>query len=128
MRRRTKIATMVVLLVTAVAGCATRHSLGRTRPDLAALLSVDDGLFGFAETYTKGAVGPFRVGDTREATIDRVENIRLFPDDQAQLQEMRQNWRLAIPAKSGGYAIYTLRFENERVVSVRAYYSVFAGL
>ena len=128
MRRRTKLIVLSVLVTAIVAGCATRHSLGRTRPDLAALLSFDDGLFGFAETYTTGTAGPFSVGDTRAETVGRLGNVRLLEDDQAELQEKSPSWRLAIPAKSGGYAIYTLTFENERVASVRAYYSVFAGL
>ena len=128
MRRGTKIATIVVLSVVTVAGCASRHSLGRSRPDLAALISVDDGLFGFAETYTTGSVGPFKIGDTRAGTIGRLERIRLFPDDRAQLQQNSPSWRLSIPARSGGHSVYTLRFANERIVSVRAYYSVFAGL
>ena len=68
------------------------------------------------------------MGDTRTATIERLQGVRLLPDDQAQLQQKSPSWRLAIPAEGGGYAIYTLRFENEQVASVRAYYSVFAGL
>jgi len=128
MKRRAKLATVIVLVVAAAAGCASRQALGRSRPDLAAWLSIDDGLFGFAETYTTGTVGPFKVGETRAATVDRLKHIRLFDDDRAKLQVQSDSWRLAVLAKSGGYAIYTLRFKNERVASVRAYYSVFAGL
>ena len=128
MKRRAKLAVVIVLIVATVVGCASRYSLGRSRPDLAALVSADDGLFGIAQTYTTGTVGPFQIGDTRSATVGRLRGIRLFPDDQAQVQANNPSWRLAIPAKSGGYAIYTVHFENKRVVSVRAYYHVFAGL
>ena len=126
--KRGAMLAVIVLVVATVAGCASRYSLGRSRPDLAALVSADDGLFGFAQTYTTGTVGPFQIGDTRSATVGRLRGIRLFPHDQAQVQTNSPSWRLSIPAKSGGYAVYTLRFENERVVSARAYYSVFSGL
>lgn len=128
MKRRAMLAVVIVLVIATVAGCASRYSVGRSRPDLAAWVSADDGLFGFAQTYTTGTVGPFQVGETRSATIDRLRGLRLFPDDQAQIQADSPSWRLSIPAKSGGYATYTLRFENERIVSARAYYSIFAGL
>ena len=116
------------VLIAAAAACAVRPTLGRTRPDLAALISFDDGLFGFAETYTAGRVGPFRVGDTRSTTVDQLRRFSLLEQDQAQLRTNSAVWRLALPAKSGGWAIYTLRFDDEQIASVKAYYSVFAGL
>ena len=127
MERPTKLLLFGVLAAV-VAGVAIRPHLGRTRPDLAALLSSDDGLFGFAETYTSGQVGPFNIGDTRSQTVARLENVRLLNQDQAQLRTNSSSWRIAVPAKSGGWAIYTLRFQDERVTSVKAYYSLFAGL
>lgn len=119
---------LVAGVVVAVAACAFRPSLGRSRPDLAALFSADEGLFGFAETYTSGHVGPFKVGDTRSVTLARLRRVHLLDQDQAQLRANSPAWRLAVPAKLGGWAIYTLRFQDERITSVKAYYSMFAGL
>lgn len=127
MKRVIKFLVVGMLIAVAVA-YAVRPTLGRTRPDLAALISFDDGLFGFAETYSAGRVGPFTVGDTRSTTVERLRRISLLEQDQAQLRTKSAVWRLALPAKSGGWAIYTLRFDDERIVSVKAYYSVFAGL
>ena len=119
---------LVSVLIAAVVAYSARPTLGRTRPDLAALISFDDGLFGFAETYTAGQVGPFDVGDTRSETVERLRSFSLLEEDQAQLRTNSAVWRLALPAKSGGWAIYTLSFDDERITSVKAYYSLFAGL
>lgn len=119
---------VVGMLIAAAVGCAARPTLGRTRPELAALISFDDGPFGFAETYTAGRVGPFNVGDTRSTTVKRLRSFSLLEEDRAQLRTKDAVWRLAVPAKNGGWAIYTLRFDDERVASVGAYYSLFAGL
>ena len=116
------------MLIAAAAACAALPTLGRTRPDLAALISFDDGLFGFAETYTAGRVGPFRVRDTRSTTVERLRSFSLHEQDEDQLQTNNAVGRLALPAKSGGWAIYTLRFKDDRIASVKAYYSIFAGL
>jgi hypothetical protein len=115
-------------LIAVVSGCVARQALGRTRPDLAALISCDDGIFAFAETYTTSDVEPFRIGDSRTETVARLRHIQLLEHDQAQLRTSDARWRLAVPAKSGGWAVYTLWFKDERVTAVKAYYSVFAGL
>jgi hypothetical protein len=115
-------------LIAVISGCVIRHTLGRTRPDLAALVSFDDGLFGFAETYTTGDVGPFKIGDSRAETLARLRHIPMLEQNEAQLRTSGDRWRLAVPAKSGGWAVYTLWFEDEQVTAVKSYYSVFAGL
>jgi hypothetical protein len=116
------------VLITAAAACAARPSLGRNRPDLAALISFDDGLFGFRKTYAAGRVGPFEIGDTRSTTAERIRSFQLGEDQQTEMQAGSPEWRLSLPTQRGGWAVYTLRFENERITSVTAYYHVFAGL
>ena len=110
------------------AGCALRPSLGRGRPDLAALVSFDDGPLTFERTYSSGKVGPFTVGDSRSVTRQRLSTFPLLDQDRAQLSGNASAWSLALPAKSGGYNIYTVIFEGDRVTSVKAFYSAFAGL
>jgi hypothetical protein len=106
------------------AGCAVRPALGRSRPDLAALLS-----FGtFERTYSSGNVGPFTIGERRNVTRQRLATFSLLEQDKAQLAGNAATWRVALPAKSGGYNVYTLNFEGKQLASVKAFYSVFAGL
>jgi hypothetical protein len=127
MRQGTKVA-IGALLVAVVAGIAFRQPMGRSRPDLAAILSFDDGPLTFARTYSSGVVGPFAIGDSREVTARRLSALPLLAQDRPQLSGKAAVWRVALPAKSGGHAIYTLRFERERVATVKAFYSMFAGL
>ena len=117
------IGTLIIL----TAGCALRQPLGRSRPDLAALLSLDHGLT-FERTYSSGRVGPFDIGIARSVTRQRLSGFPLLDQDKAQLTGNAPTWTVALPAKSGGYSIYTLKFEGERLASVNAFYSVFAGL
>lgn len=114
-------------LVLVTAGCVLREPLGRNRPDLAALLSIDHGLT-FERTYSSGEVGPFSIGDSRSVTRQRLSAFPLLDQDKAQLSGKAATWTAALPAKSGGYNIYTLHFEGEQLVSVKAFYAVFAGL
>lgn len=114
-------------LALVTAGCALRQPLGRSRPDLAAVLSIDHGLT-FERTYSSGKIGPFNIGDSRSVTRQRLSAFPLLEQDKAQLSGKATSWRAALPAKSGGYNIYTLNFENERLVSVKAFYGLFAGL
>jgi hypothetical protein len=117
-------------LLVVIAGCALRPTLGRSRPDLAALLSFDapDGPLTFERTYSSGKVGPFIIGDSRSVTRERLSTLPLDDEDKAQLGGKGSTWRVGLPAKSGGYNIYTVHFESERIASVEAFYSVFAGL
>jgi hypothetical protein len=112
-----------------VGGCASRPWIGRRRPDLAAILSFDDGIpLTFARTYTEGEVGPFTIGESRRATRERLATLPLLDQDRGQLTGEASSWSVALPAKSGGYSIYTLKFASGHVLSVRAFYSMFAGL
>ena len=112
-----------------VGGCASRPWVGRSRPDLAALLSFDDGHpLTFARTYTAGKVGPFTIGESRGAARERLSSLPLLDQDRGQFSREASSWRVSLPAKCGGYNTYTLRFAGDRVVSIRAFYSVIAGL
>lgn len=112
-----------------VGGCASRSWVGRSRPDLAALLSFDDGTpLTFARTYAAGKVGPFTIGESLSATRARLSTFSLIDQDRGQLTGEASSWRVSLPAQSGGYNIYTLKFARGELVSVRAFYSVFAGL
>lgn len=112
-----------------VGGCASRSWVGRSRPDLAALLSFDDGTpLTFARTYAAGNVGPFIIGESSSATRARLSTFSLLDQDKGQLTGEAPSWRVSLPAKSGGYNIYTLKFAGGELVSVRAFYSVFASL
>jgi hypothetical protein len=119
---------LIGTLVVVTAGCALRPTLGRSRPDLAALLSFDRGWGTFERTYSSGKVGPFNVGDSRSVARERLSTFPLVDEDKPQLSGRKSNWRVALPARSGGYNIYTVDFEGERIASVKAFYSVFAGL
>jgi hypothetical protein len=124
--RRAKWA-FIGFLVVVSAGCALRPSLGRGRPDLAALMSFDGAPLTFDRTYTSGKVGPFTIGDSRRDTMERIAGSRPSDKDM-ELHGKPAAWSVALPAQSGGYNIYTLHFEGERLSSVKAFYSVFAGL
>jgi hypothetical protein len=119
---------IIAVLVVVATGCALRPSVGRTRPDLAAAVSFDDGPLTFSRTYNSGEVGPFTVGESRSRTRRRLASFRLLEQDQAQLNGGDARWTVALPAQSGGYSIYTLTFEGERLTSVKAFYSLLAGL
>lgn len=125
--RRSKWAIICILLLVA-AGCASRPIVGRSRPDLAALLSFDDGPLTFQRTYSSGQVGPFIIGESRSIILQRLSTVALLDQDKAQLSGRAPTWTVALSAESGGYSIYTLHFERERIVSVTAFYSVFQGL
>lgn len=120
--------TIIVILVVVAGVWALRPSLGRSRPDLAALVSFDDGPLTFSWTYKEGEVGPFIIGESRSTTRQRLANLSLLEQDEAQLRGQEAKWRVALPAQSGGYSIYTLTFAGERLASVKAFYSLFAGL
>lgn len=128
MKRRGKLiwATMALGLVVAVV--LVRGPLGRTRPDLMALLSFDGGPLTFSRSYKSGNVGPFRVGDTRAETVNRLLSEHVLAEDMPQLRTAGAEWTLSLPAVSGGYVTYTITFNADRVTSVRAFYSLFSGL
>ena len=115
-------------LAVVTAGCALRPSLGRSRPDLAALMSFDGDPLTFERTYSSGKVGPFTIGDSRSVTRERLSTFPLDDQEKTQLSTKESTWRVGLPAKSGGYNIYTLHFQGDRIGSVEAFYSVFAGL
>jgi len=117
---------VLVMLITIHLG--VRSAYGRDRPDLAAWVSFDDGLWAYQHTFRDGAVGPFSVGQSRDSARNKLENIRLFDHDRQQVAEPSGDWRIALPAQSGGYVIYAIQFDANRIVSIRPYYSVFAGL
>lgn len=117
------------IALAAVGGFASRPWVGRSRPDLAALLSFDDGTpLTFARTYTAGKVGPFTIGESRRSARQSLSTFPLLDQDRGQLTVEASSWRVALPARNGGYTIYTLKFAGGHVVSVQAFYSVFAGL
>ncbi|QAY78488.1 hypothetical protein [Sphingosinicella sp. BN140058] len=116
------------LLLMAVGGCALRPPLGRSRPDLAALLSFDGHPLTFAHTYTDGQVGPFSIGETRASARKRLLALPLLDQDRPQLTGGAPVWSIALPARSGSYSVYNVTFRDERVASVEAFSSVFAGL
>lgn len=128
MRRQRKLiwATATVALI--VVGVLVRGPIGRTRPDLMAWFSFDQGPLTFSRRYGSGSVGPFKVGDTHAATIDRLSSQHVLAQEMPQLWREQRVWKLSLPAVSGGYVTYTIVFAADRVTSVRAFYSVFAGL
>ena len=91
-------------------------------------MSFDDGPLTFSRAYTSRTVGPFTIGESRSVTRQQLANLRLLEQDKPQLAGKEANWRIALPARSGGYSIYTLTFEGEQLVAVKAFYSLFAGL
>ena len=112
-------------LIVVSAGCVLRPSLGRSRPDLAALLSFDGEPLTFERTYTSGNVGPFTIGDTRLVTMQRLSTEPLRDRDM-ELHGTPASWTAVLPARSGGSCLYTLNFEGERLTKVKAFYSVWA--
>lgn len=107
---------------------AFRPALGRSRPDLAAYLSFDDGPLTFSRVYESGKVGPFAIGESRSVTRQHLNTFRSLEQDKAQLKAAGPDWRIAVPARSGGYVIYTLAFDGDRLATVKAFYSLLAGL
>lgn len=124
--RRIKCAILGFVVVVLVA-CASRSSLGRNRPDLAALMSFDRAPLTFERTYSSGDVGPFTIGESRSVTMQHLSGYVPSVRDM-ELHGKPATWKVALPATSGGYSIYTLHFEGDRLTSVKAFYSVFAGL
>lgn len=111
-----------------VAHLGARTVWGRDRADLAAWFSADDGPFAFSKQYNAGKVGPFVVGEGRSALRERLRPLPLHPTDREQLEGTNTAWRVSLPAVSGGYITYTVRFANDHVSSITPYYSAFAGL
>lgn len=126
LRNLAVLAGVTVVLVTVHLG--VRSTFGRSRPDLAAWVSFDDGLWAYQRTFSDGPVGPLTVGQSREEARSQLETLTLFDDDRQTIAEPEGDWRIALPAQSGGYVIYTVQFEADRVVSIKPYYAVFAGL
>lgn len=103
--------------------------LGRDRPDLAALVSWDEGtILTFAKTYHDGKVGPVFIGESRATLKGRLKAASLLEQDKLNLDNDESEWKFAIPAQSGGYSIYTVKFNRDQVASVRSFYSCLAGL
>lgn len=117
-----------VFAVLVVTHFGVRAIYGRDRPDLAAWVSSDDGLWSFEKEYTSGAIGPFAIGESRDYARAKLSTTKLFENDVAEIDKPSGDWRIALPAKSGGYVIHTVEFADERVSSVKVYYAVFAGL
>jgi len=128
MSKRAGIAFFAIVLVLVTAHIGVRSAFGRERADLAAWVSYDDGLWTYQRTFRDGAVGPFLVDQSRNAARNQLKTARLFDLDRLQVTKPSGDWRIALPAQSGGCIIYTVRFDADRVASVKAYYSVFAGL
>ena len=91
-------------------------------------MSYDDGPLTFSRTYNTGQVGPFAIGQSRSTIREDLLIHPLLAQDRDELASDTPIWRVALPAKSGGYNVYTLTFMQDRLVSVEAFYSIFAGL
>lgn len=104
-----------------------RAILGRDRADCF-LGFADDGLFAFSKQYRTGSVGLFIVGKKRSQLRERLWTFPLLPDDRKHLEAANTAWRVSLPAPSGGYITYTVRFANDQAAGIAAYYFVFAGL
>ncbi len=128
MTKRGKLIWATAILALIVTAVFVPGPFGRTRPDLAVWFSFDEGPLTFSRSYASGTVGPFTIGDTRVAAIDRLSSQHLLAQDMPQLWKARPEWTLSLPAASGGYVTYTIAFTADRVTSVRAFYSVFSGL
>ena len=128
MSKRTGIISAAVLLALVAGHLGVRSAYGRDRPDLAAWMSFDDGLWAYQYTFRNGAVGPFIVGQSRNDARKQLEGEYLFDHDRQQVAEASGDWRIALPAQSGGYVIYTVQFKDDQIASIKPYYSVFAGL
>ena len=128
MSMQTKAIFVGVLVAVVTTHFGIRSAFGRDRPDLAAWVSFDDGLWAYQQTFCDGSVGPLTVGQSRSSARKKLENLRFFDQDRRQIAELAGDWRIASPAGSGGYVIYTVQFDADRVASIKSYYSVFAGL
>src|SRR4051794_25604428 len=91
--------TIIGAILVVTVGCALRPSVGRSRPDLAALVSFDGEPLTFARTYSSGKVGPFTIGDSRKVTRQRLSALPLLDQDKAQLGGEAPTWRVALPAE-----------------------------
>ena len=127
--KKLRIVVIVLALVIALP-FGMQQTFGRSRPDIAAWFSIDEGmLWTFSKTYHDGTVGPVSVGESRQTLKARLLALgQLDEADKSQLLDAVPEWRFGLPARSGGYTIYTINFESDRVVSVQPFYSVFAGL
>jgi hypothetical protein len=125
---RVFVVLIIAILILAASHVGIRSLFGRERPDIAAWVSFDDGLWAYKKTYTDGAAGPFYVGQSREAAKVALSDIQLFDEDRDLIFKPSANWRLALPARRGGYVIYTVKFDRDEVTSIQIYYAVFAGL
>ena len=128
MSMRIKAVLVGVLVAVLTTHFGIRSAFGRHRPDLTAWVSFDDGLWAYQHTFRDGSVGPLTVGQSRSSARKKLENLHLFDHDRRQIAKPAGDWRIASPAGSGGYVIYTVQFDADRVASVKSYYSVFAGL
>lgn len=111
-----------------VAHVGARTFWGRDRADLAAWVSADDGLLAFSKQYETGRVGPFVVGERRSALRERLRVISLLSTDREQVEGPNTDWRISLPAATGGFITYTVHFSNDQVASITPYYSAFSGL
>jgi len=59
---------------------------------------------------------------------DRLKAASLLDQDKPQLDNDDSERRFAIPAPTGGYSIYTVKFSRDQVASVQSFYSCLAGL
>jgi hypothetical protein len=127
--RKAQILAITAALVIALP-FGMRQIFGRNRADLAAFFSIDDGtLWTFSRTYHDGRVGPFNIGESRQALKVRLLSPGLLDqEDKPQLFGTAPEWRFGLPARIGGYIIYTIKFDGDRVASVQSFYSAFAGL
>lgn len=123
--RRTKW-TVLVLIVVALAAGLSRSTIGRNRPDLAALVSFDGAPLTFEKTYRSGSVGPFTIGESRVATMQHLSKSVPTKRDM-ELHGKPATWTVILPAPSGGHGLYTLHFQDDRLTSVKTFYSAFAG-
>lgn len=128
MSRRHAAVFLVIPAILFIAHFCIRAAFDRERPDLAAWVSFDDGLWSFEKTFEDGAVGPFEVGQSREEARTRLEGVDLFDEDRTQVGSKSGDWRIALPAQSGGYVIYTVRFDDNQIASIKTYYAVLVGL
>jgi hypothetical protein len=126
--KRFCIGLVATFLVLATLHFGIRSVFGRNRPDLAAWVSFDDGLWAYKHTFRDGVVGPFRIGQSRDEAGMRLQSLNLLDEDRGQVAKSSGDWRVAIPAESGGYSVYMVHFDAEHVASVTAYYYVLADL
>ena len=128
MTRRSVAVFFMIPAILFFAHFGVRAAFDRTRPDIAAWVSFDDGLWSFEKTFEYGPVGPFEVGQSREDARRQLENVNLFENDRSQIGSETGDWRIALPAQGGGYGIYTVQFDGNHIASIKTYYAVLAGL